>query len=132
MFIKDADIINKAPRDITKLTMGDIKIDRSQTLIAFLNEYYEAAIGISKNYTDEILGVSKDYTDSVAGGLTLAIDAAKDYADTVAEELQAANVPILGEEDTLSKTHFNDLITKLQASGLMEAPVEEEEEEIPE
>ena len=37
MFIKDADIINKAPRDITRLTMGDIEIDRSQTLVAFLD-----------------------------------------------------------------------------------------------
>ena len=120
MFIKDADIINKAPRDITRLTMGDIEIDRSQTLVAFLNEY----LGISKNYTDAALATAKGYTDSVAGTLTLDIGAARSYTDTVAEGLQAANVPLLGEEDTLSKTHFNDLITKLQASGLMKAPVE--------
>ena len=131
MFTTDADIINKAPRDITKLTMGDIEIDQSQTLIDFLNEHYEAAVGISKNYTDATLAVAKGYTDSVAGELTLDIGAARSYTDTVAEGLQAANVPLLGEEDTLSKTHFNDLITKLQASGLMEAPVEPEEPEEP-
>lgn len=124
MFTKDTDIINKVPRDITQLTMGDIEIDQSQTLVAFLNEYYETAIGISKNYTDAALATAKGYTDSVAGTLTLDIGAARSYTDTVAEGLQAANVPLLGENDTLSKTQFNDLITKLQASGLMGAPVE--------
>ena len=58
MFIQDADITNKVPRDITQLTMGDIEIDLSQTLVAFLNEHYETAIGISKNYTDAALATA--------------------------------------------------------------------------